>query len=244
MKITRKSFVVFLLASPVLAVDRNLDHSKDADSILYNEKVTFHRIRDVGRFWEESTIVELEKRRGGSRGGSSSGSGRSTSSSAGSTRGSTVTTSSTRLSNGRYAGGSAAPFIAGAATGLGLGAIFLLSASAAGHYPGYWGNHGVYDYSYNFTEQNGTNFNVHCYCMRYNPCSCDKIESENEIKSLPPDVSKVTSISNDTYTVGINGTLANNTSPAPTVAAKSSSNAVGSPKILFTLVIAAGTLIL
>jgi len=172
---------------------------------------------------------ELVRRKGGgshgggggrSGSGSSSGSGSGSSSSSGSgsggrsgsgstgsgsSRGAGITSIHPSLVGGRYYGGTTVPFIAGAATALGLSAV-LIGASSVGHvYPGYWGNNGVYEYSYN-TTLNGTNYDVNCFCIKQEPCSCDKVEDASYFDELPKSISTTSTNGNITH-VNINGTL-------------------------------------
>lgn len=197
----------------------------------------------------DDKAVDLAKRRGGSSGGSKGGSSSSSSSgskggsssssssssgskggsssssgSSSSAKGSSASTSSSRyLPGGRYGGGASTAFVAGAATVLGLTAILVLASALTSHYPGYWGNNGVYTYSYN-TTLNGTDYDVNCYCIRYNPCSCEKVENITYFDTLPSNVSRFDVTSNVTY-VYINGTLDNSTS---TTSGDSSSTVSGS----------------
>ena len=151
----------------------------------------------------------------GSRGSSSSSSSNSGSSSSGS-RGSSSSSSSSSGSgstsssrSGRSGGGSALPIAAGAVTGLGLASLLILASSANSHYPGNWGNNGVYSYHYN-TTLNDTNYDVTCYCIRYNPCTCEKVEDKSYFDELPQNISRTSVKDNVTY-VYINGTGENTT---------------------------------
>ncbi|KAF5096971.1 hypothetical protein DV451_004028 [Geotrichum candidum] len=166
----------------------------------------------------------------GSRGSSSSSSSNSGSSSSGS-RGSSSSSSSSGSGStsssraGRYSGGSALPIAAGAVTGLGLASLLILASSANSHYPGHWGNNGVYSYHYN-TTLNDTNYDVTCYCMRYNPCTCEKVEEKSYFDELPQNISRTSVKDNVTY-VYINGT-AENTTTSGTSSDTTTSGAVSS----------------
>lgn len=51
---------------------------------------------------------------------------------------------------------------------------------------GSWGpdNATVFDYAYNKTL-NGTNYNIHCYCIEDWPCGCGPVNSTDYFDSLP-----------------------------------------------------------
>lgn len=51
---------------------------------------------------------------------------------------------------------------------------------------GNWGpaNATVFDYAYNKTL-NGTNYNVHCYCVEDWPCGCGPVNSTDYFDSIP-----------------------------------------------------------
>ncbi|VVT53831.1 uncharacterized protein SAPINGB_P003772 [Magnusiomyces paraingens] len=256
-----------------------LDDLPFLEEKLVNFKFSSVNGKPVMIIKDDDPDLSFEKRRGGSSGGksgssssgssssSSSGSGKtgsSSSSSSGSTSSSSrgSSTSSSRLSSGLYSGGAVTPFAAGAVTGLGLGAVFLLAGAASSAYPGYWGHYGTYEYSYN-TTINGTDYVVRCFCMQYNPCSCEKTENQTYFDNLPTNISKTTIDSNGTHFVVINGTLTNQTqatatssssasassasasaSAAATTSSTSFANILGSPNTLFTIAIAAGSLFL
>lgn len=123
-----------------------------------------------------------------------------------------------------------APFAAGAVTGLGLGGLLILSSAAYNHYPGYWGNHGVYSYQYN-TTLNGTQYDVTCYCMQYNPCTCEKVETQEYFTNLPQSVSRTSVRDNVTY-VYVNGTAENSTSTTKSGAISTTHRNLGSVSLL------------
>jgi hypothetical protein len=221
------SFAVLILvfsAQPAEAVSLELPEIKAKLYALHHELVDFS---------QHSSLVKLVRRRGGSsgKGGSSSssssgsrgGSSSSSSSSGGSRAGSSSPYTS---SSGRYTGGSVTPIVAGAATGLGLASLLILASSANTHYPGNWGNNGVYSYHYN-TTLNDTNYDVTCYCIQYNPCTCEKVDNKTYFDNLPQNISKTSVRDNVTY-VYINGTSDNTTSTATSSTTSASSGAVSS----------------
>ena len=248
MKYNSNSFLFVLFASvlflvfngkPAEALSLELPELKAKFEALHSELVDFS---------QHSSLVELVRRRGGSSGGRSGGSSSSSSSSSGSrgsssssssnsgssssgSRGSSSSSSSSRSGStsssraGRYSGGSALPIAAGAATGLGLASLLILASSANSHYPGHWGNNGVYSYHYN-TTLNDTNYDVTCYCMRYNPCTCEKVEEKSYFDELPQNISRTSVKDNVTY-VYINGT-AENTTTSGTSSDTTTSGAVSS----------------
>lgn len=256
MKYNPNSFLFVLFASvlflvlngrPAEALSLELPELKAKFEALHSELVDFS---------QHSSLVELVRRRGGSSGGSSGGrsggsssSGSSSSSSSGSrgsssssssnsgssssgSRGSSSSSSSSSGSgstsssrSGRSGGGSALPIAAGAVTGLGLASLLILASSANSHYPGNWGNNGVYSYHYN-TTLNDTNYDVTCYCMRYNPCTCEKVEDKSYFDELPQNISRTSVKDNVTY-VYINGT-GENTTTSGTSSDTTTSGAVSS----------------
>ncbi|CDO53757.1 hypothetical protein DV113_003978 [Geotrichum candidum] len=255
MKYNPNSFLFVLFASvlflvfngrPAEALSLELPELKAKFEALHSELVDFS---------QHSSLVELVRRRGGSSGGSSGGrsggssSSGSSSSSSGSrgsssssssnsgssssgSRGSSSSSSSSSGSgstsssrSGRSGGGSALPIAAGAVTGLGLASLLILASSANSHYPGNWGNNGVYSYHYN-TTLNDTNYDVTCYCMRYNPCTCEKVEDKSYFDELPQNISRTSVKDNVTY-VYINGT-GENTTTSGTSSDTTTSGAVSS----------------
>ncbi|KAF5101523.1 hypothetical protein D0Z00_000798 [Geotrichum galactomycetum] len=212
-------FLVFS-AQPAQALSLEVPELKARFEALHQELVDFS---------EHSSLIKLVKRRGGSSGkgssssSSSSSSGRSSSSSSSSSGSSRAGTAGTYTSSsGRYTGGSVTPVLAGAATGLGLASLLILASSANTHYPGHWGT-GVYSYHYN-TTLNDTNYDVTCYCIQYNPCTCEKVEDKSYFDNLPQNISKTSVRDNVTY-VYINGTADNTTSTATSSAASSATSA-------------------
>jgi hypothetical protein len=163
---------------------------------------------------------------GGSSSGSSSsgesgssgedGSGSSGSSSSGSKGGSSgsdsdspppkAPTTSNLLSSGRYYGGASSPYYPGLGTITPLGLTATLIATQGLLYHGYWGpENQVYDYQY-LTTLNGTAYDIDCYCIQREPCSCDEIQTQAELDSIPANHIQMQNVSNGTN-VQINGTL-------------------------------------
>ena len=188
--------------------------------------------------------------RGGSSSGSSSSSGGrsssgSSSSSSGSRGSSTRSGSSSGVGSSRktwgggYAGGAAAPFSAGRRTpGRGI-APFLIGGAALGAIgftavavgSGDLRRHGAYQYDFgddrveyqNETANREESARIRCICVRYEQCSCEDLDDEDDrteqIESLigdgsPSAMSKngVTKVNNGT--LFIDGTLPNGTSAA------------------------------
>lgn len=115
------------------------------------------------------------------------------------------------------------PFAAGAMTGLGIGSVLLLSSTVSQTYPGHWGDQGVYDYYY--SSGIGTKvYDVHCYCMRFNPCSCEKQTNASYFENLDPFTYITRNGSKNHVAYYINGTLANGTESSASTDSGSGSN--------------------
>lgn len=182
--------------------------------------------------------------RGSSSSSSSSSSSRGSSSSSSSSRTPSTffsTTSSPRLANGRYAGGAATPFLAGAALGTGIAVLYLTSSAL-------WGPWGAYEYRYTATAANGSTYDVRCLCARYNPCSCAQPENgtatDAYVAALPPGAANVSLEADGVRTVVVNGTLENATEASGSAAASAAAPGVLSPGVLVVVAVAAGTLFL
>lgn len=145
-----------------------------------------------------------------------------------------ITDSIPFLPSGIFSGGGILPFLAGIATQLGLQAVLITSKAVAAKFPGFWGAFGVFVYAYIFLPTIGvptipglpgtvalgvtgdlepvniSTYNVTCYCMQYNPCSCEKVQDVAYFQALPSNVSVKTTEGNVMY-VYINGTLENST---------------------------------
>ncbi|KAK5938744.1 hypothetical protein PMZ80_008936 [Knufia obscura] len=189
---------------------------------------------------------QLEKRRGGGggRGGGSSG-GRSGSS--GSSGGRSVSSYSFSSSSntggrtrdgsgsppaygGRYTGGAAVPYTAGARSPTRSVAPFLLPVTALAFFPGLW-LYSVYAYpyagygGYSWRGDDGRNrtANVTCLCQEYSVCGCDPGQDNQTIlaqqltdgrgSGAPVNTSavKIVDFGDGNTTAYINGTLDNGT---------------------------------
>ncbi|KAE9566039.1 hypothetical protein CGMCC3_g17781 [Colletotrichum fructicola] len=177
---------------------------------------------------------------GGGRGGSSSGrsssGGRSSSTSGtgGTSRGASRDSSggSTKTGSGpapayggSYGGGAKVPYVAGASTGPGSIAPFLLIGGGLAFWPGLWlGGAHIYPYShpyrfYNQSARENQMKPVICGCASHQPCACDENNSTEYMSALLGNgsyqglnQSLVTKgIYNNTDTILINGTLPNGT---------------------------------
>uniref|UniRef100_A0A060SZL8 ARAD1C09152p n=1 Tax=Blastobotrys adeninivorans TaxID=409370 RepID=A0A060SZL8_BLAAD len=121
------------------------------------------------------------------------------------TRGTNMTSQSPILGN-RYTGGATVPYLAGLPSPSNLTAYRTDIATVELDFPGYWGyDDSLYAYGYE-AALNSTVYNVTCFCMRRQPCSCDRVYSRSYFANLPGKLAVVEKFQNYT-SVSINGTL-------------------------------------
>ncbi|KAK5088943.1 hypothetical protein LTR05_003167 [Lithohypha guttulata] len=214
-----------------------------ADSVL------IERIPSADSF-DGAKYTELEKRRGGGggRGGGSSSSsgGRGSSSSGGRASSSYSFSPSSNLGGrtrdgsgtppsygGRYAGGAAVPYQAGARSPTRGVAPFLLPVAAIGFFPLLW-LYPVYAYPYVgyggyrwYEDGRNRTANVTCLCQQYSVCGCDPDPEGNQTalaltltdgagSGAPVNTTqvRVVDFGDGNTTAYINGTLDNGTTAA------------------------------